>query len=145
MIANAENLVRRGCLLVAICVPWLSGCGRVDADPVVGSNTIEALTTDSMFVERVRIALPFRTIVHNGEPRKLVIRGEDNLISLIDVSETEVGRWSIDAPYDLQFEQHQDIDLEIPYIDMVSITVDRDTVTFADEPGKVWTAGEEGT
>ena len=35
---------------------------------------------------------------------------------------------------DMMFEQHADIDLEVPYLQMVEISVDADHVDFADNP-----------
>jgi hypothetical protein len=118
----------------------LFGCGD-GTETVVGSGQTQELTTESMFVQHVTIFMPFRTMVFNGEPRKLIVRGEDNLISLITVKEIDVGTWKISAPPGLHFEQHQDVELEIPYIDMVEIAVDGKAVQFADEPAKVWGSG----
>lgn len=110
---------------------------------VVGSRQMDALTIDAPFVEHVSIALPFQTLVYNGEPGKFVTRGEDNLIRQIDVRETSAGKWKISAPSDIEFEQHADVELEVPFIQMIKISVDAEHVDFADNPGN-WMAGHDG-
>jgi hypothetical protein len=127
---------RMGVGLTVGALLWL-GCGD-ESENIVGSGKTQEFVTQSMFVERVTIFMPFRTVVYNGEPRKMVVRGEDNLASLITVKETDVGSWKISAPPGLRFEQHEDIEVEIPYIDMVEIAVDGKAVQFADDPAKVW-------
>jgi hypothetical protein len=115
----------------------LNACGNSDPESIVGSGKIENLTIDAMFVERVSISIPFQTTVYNGEPRKLVVRGENNLIKQIVVKEISVGEWKISGPLDLRFEQHEDVELEIPYIDMVKVGFDGKLVHFADDPAAV--------
>lgn len=118
-------------------------CASDDSKPaVVGSGKVQELTIEAMFVERVSISLPFHTLVYNGEPRKLMVRGEDNLIKRITVKEIEVGKWQFSAPNDVMFTQHADIELEIPYIDMVEIGVDNKHVEFVDKPAMVWTGAQ---
>ncbi|MDH5674421.1 MAG: hypothetical protein OEZ06_20005 [Myxococcales bacterium] len=117
------------------------GCAS-DDESLVGSGTVTDAVTDVMFVESVRISLPFKTIVYNGEPREIRISGEDNLIAKIVVEESsEVSKWEISAPHDLNFEQHEDVEIRIPYIDMVTVSVDGD-VEFADDPVEVWNESE---
>jgi hypothetical protein len=115
----------------------LAGCGDSDEDPIVGSGNVTEQSVDAMFVETVRISMPFRAVVYNGEENKVVVRGEDNLIAEIDVVETEMSDWEIVAPHNLDFEQNEDVEIEIPFIDMVEISIDGD-ISFADDPIRVW-------
>jgi uncharacterized membrane protein len=125
---------KRALTAIALAACWLAACAD-GSSPVVGSKHVIAKTTPTMVVEVVVIRLPFTTVVHDGDPRQIVIRGEDNLISRISVKETKVSRWEIDAPESLNFEQHSDLQVEIPFIDMVEVSYDAD-VTFADQPFK---------
>ncbi len=130
--------------VLGLGVTFASACASDETDgAIVGSGKLQELTTDAMFVESVAILVPFHTLVHNGEPRKLIVRGEDNLIDRIEVEETAVGKWKISAPMDLKFEQHEDVELEIPYIDMVEIRIDSAHVEFADEPARIWTSDDK--
>jgi hypothetical protein len=90
-----------------------------------------------MIVQSVRISTPFKTTVANGQARQIVLHGEDNLVSQIKVHETSVSKWEIIAPLNLQFEQHEDLMIEIPFIDMVSISYNGH-VKFLNDPFKVW-------
>ncbi|HKP62671.1 MAG TPA: hypothetical protein VJV78_38310 [Polyangiales bacterium] len=112
-------------------------------DVVVGSRHMDALSIDAPFVEHVSIALPFQTLVYNGEPGKFVARGEDNLIRQIEVKETSAGKWQISAPFDIEFEQHADVELEVPFMHMIKISVDAEHVDFADNPSD-WMASHDG-
>jgi hypothetical protein len=119
----------------ALAACWLAACGD-SSTPIVGSKNVITKTTPTMVVEAVIMHLPFKAVVHNGGPRKIVIRGEDNLLSQISVKETKVSRWEIDAPLSLNFEQHSDLQIEIPYIDMVEVSYNTGGITFADQPFK---------
>lgn len=124
--------------LAGACLVWgLTACGSSDEEPVVGSGEVTSRTIDVMYVEEVTIDIPFKALVRNGDERQVVIRGEDNLIDLIEVTETDVSKYEISAPFDIDFEQHEDVEIEIPFIGMVSITVSGD-VEFADQPFEVW-------
>jgi hypothetical protein len=117
---------------------WLAACGGgSSAAPIIGSGKVVESKTATMVVESVQIYLPFKAVVHNGSARQIVITGEDNLISKITVDEPSVSKWEIVAPEDLQFEQHDDLQIDIPYIDMVEIMYSGD-LTFADQPLTVW-------
>jgi hypothetical protein len=107
----------------------LAGFGCADensADPIVGSGEVVERVEQAMFVEHVEISLPFHAFVVNGEPNQVLLRGEDNLLEVIHVEETLMGVWEITASHDLMFEQHEDIEIEIPYIDMVFLSLDGD-------------------
>ncbi len=117
---------------------WLAACGgSSSAAPIVGSGKVVSKTFNTMVVESVQLYIPFKAVVHNGTARQIVIKGEDNLVSKISVNEMAVSKWEIVAPEDLQFEQHSDLQIDIPYIDMVEIMYSGD-VTFADQPLSVW-------
>jgi hypothetical protein len=116
----------------------LGGLGCTDPDAVVvGSGNVVERVEPAMFVEGVRISLSLRALVFNGEPRQIVLRGEDNLLEQIDVREDEVGQWHISAPEALMFEQHEDIRIEVPYIDMVVLSFSGD-VELGQDPTTVW-------
>jgi hypothetical protein len=105
----------------------LGGCSGGDgSDVVVGSGEVVERVEQAMFVEHVEISLPFHAYVVNGEPNQVLLRGEDNLLDLIHVEETAMGVWQIEAPPEVMFEQHEDIAIEIPYLDMVLLSLDGD-------------------
>jgi hypothetical protein len=120
-------------LLAIMTSAGLVGCAASATKEVVGSKHVVAKTTATMVVESVAIYMPFKGVVHNGSPRQIVIRGEDNLVSQITVHEAAVSKWQISAPADLAFQQHSDLQIEIPFIDMVQIAYNAD-LTFADKP-----------
>ncbi len=120
---------------------WLGACGDTDEETLVGSMTVDEEATEAMFVETVRISMPFRATVYDGDPRQIVVRGEDNLIAHIDVVETDMSDWEIVAPHNLDFEQNEDIEIRIPFIDMVEISIDGD-IEFADDPIRIWNEQE---
>jgi hypothetical protein len=94
-------------------------------------------STEALRIDRVSVSLPFQSTLWNGERRQLVLRGEDNLIAEVTVEETAPGQWTIAAPFDLAFEQHADIEIEIPYIDMVELFYEGE-VSLGDDPIDVW-------
>jgi hypothetical protein len=116
----------------------LLGCGDGDeTEPLVGSGTVVERVEGAMFVERVKVSLPFHAVVANGEPRQVLLRGEDNLLDQISVEEVEPGEWHISAPEGLTFEQHEDVRVEIPYLEMVFISLSGD-VELEDHPSGIW-------
>lgn len=130
-------------------VGWmLAACGSDDGasgEEIIGSGELDEAITEAMFVESVRVDLPFEATIYNGEERQVRLYGEDNLLPHITVTEVEAGAWEISAPSDLMFEQHDEIEIEVPYIEMVSITVvGRDHITFGDNPYEVWHEDESG-
>jgi hypothetical protein len=126
---------------------WLGavGCADDSVEPIVGSGDVVESTTEADVIEKVEVWLPFRAQVGNGEPKKLVLRGEDNLLDEITVEEIAVGEWRIEAPPDLDFVQHEDIEVEVPYIDMVVLELKGDDIVIKDHPAEVWNdAGADG-
>ena len=116
----------------------LIGCGEGDeTKPLVGSGHVVERVEQAMFVERVRISLPFHALVANGDPKQVVLRGEDNLLDQITIEEVNPGVWHINAPEGLQFEQHEDMRVELPYLGMVSLTLSGD-VELEDNPSGMW-------
>jgi len=105
--------------------------------PIVGSGKVTEATFEAMFVEKVTVDLPMHAFVYNGQPRQVLVRGEDNLIDQIDVEEVDVGTWRITADPKLVFEQHQDIEIEVPYIEMVQLALDGN-VEIGDNPSGMW-------
>lgn len=112
---------------------WLAGCGDSGGNIITGSHHVVSKTTPTAVIEKVTIWLPFKAIIHNGTARKIVIQGEDNLVAEIDVKEVAVSDWQLTAPEGLKFEQHNDLQISIPFIDMVEISYDGPLV-FADQP-----------
>jgi hypothetical protein len=117
----------------AVIAACLLACKEGKPQPIVGSDHVVAKTMATMVVESVGIFIPFKAVVHNGAARKIVVRGEDNLLSHITIRETSVSHWEIVAPYDFPFKQHSDMQIEIPFLDMVQISYDADLM-FADKP-----------
>ena len=136
-------------VLLGIGMSTAFGCSDSDAgddggadDAVVGSGDVTERIVPAMFVEHVTIDIPFRATVYSGDAQQIRIEGEDNLIALIDVEEVgeRNGRWEITAP-DIAFVQHDDIRIEIPFIEMVYISLRGASVKFSDEPAGVQDAG----
>jgi len=114
------------------------GCGDGnEAKPVIGSGHVVERVEGAMVVERVRISLPFHTLVANGEPKQVLLRGEDNLLDQITTEEVQPGVWHISAPDGLQFEQHDDMRVELPYLGMVFLSLSGD-VELEDNPSGMW-------
>ena len=122
-----------------LCALMLLGCAGEAAEPVMGSGHVTESRTEAARIERVSVSLPFESTLWNGEPKQVVLRGEDNLIAEIAVKEVAPGEWLITAPFDLAFEQHANIEIEIPYIDMVSLFYEGE-VTLGDHPATMWNA-----
>ena len=115
-----------------------SGCGEGDeTEPLIGSDHVVERVQQAMFVERVRISLPFHALVANGAPKQVLLRGEDNLLDQITTEEVNPGVWHISAPAGLQFEQHQDVRVELPYLDMVFISLSGNA-ELEDNPSGMW-------
>jgi hypothetical protein len=117
------------------------GCSDSDGgddEPIVGSGNVDVQVTDAMFVETVTIDIPFRATVYDGTEREIRIEGEDNLIELIEVEEVgdRNGAWTITAP-EGKYEQNEDMRIEIPFIDMVFISLRSADVEFADAPAGI--------
>lgn len=125
----------------AVCTLMLAvaaGCAADSPEPVVGSGHVIESATDADVVQKVAVSLPFEAEVGNGEPKKLVLRGEDNLLEEITVEETAVGEWRISAPQDLAFTQHEPMQIAIPYVDMVKLSLDGDDIVLTDHPSDFW-------
>jgi hypothetical protein len=116
---------------------WLAGCASdvgTEEAPIVGSHQIIERQTPVAILKSLRIRVPFRVTLQNGQPKQIMLRGEDNLIAQISIDEEGINSWRIVAPLDLDFMQHDDIAIEVPYIDMVEVKY-RDNVRFIDKPG----------
>lgn len=125
---------------------WLAGCASdvaSEQEAIVGSNVIAERETPVAVLKALRIRLPFKVTLKNGEPKKVVLRGEDNLLDHITVDEEVVDSWRIMAPLDLKYTQHAEIEVEVPYIDMVEVKYNRDTVRFVDKPGSFMREAED--
>jgi hypothetical protein len=119
--------------LLASCLCSCASDVGSEESPVVGSERVIERETEVSVVESLRIRVPFKVTVQNGQPKKIVLRGEDNLLDRITVEEEAVSSWRIVAPLDLEYRQHEDIAIEVPYIDMVEVKY-RDNVRFIDYP-----------
>lgn len=99
-----------------------AGCGNSDDDPIVGSGVVDERVETVAIVEQLRLEIGLDVVVMEGEPEQIIIRGEDNLIDHIVFEETAVGAYDLSIPAGLSFEQHDDIEIEVPFIDMVNFT-----------------------
>jgi hypothetical protein len=109
---------------IALLASCLCNCASdvgAEDSPLVGSEQVSERETEVSVVESLRIRVPFKVTVQNGEPKKIVLRGEDNLLDRITVEEESVSHWRIIAPLDLEHRQHEDIAIEVPFIDMVEV------------------------
>jgi len=138
---NGNPRGRRAWMVGALALLGTAGCGDDAADPIVGSGHVVESSTSADIIEKVTVSLPFRAEIGNGEPKKLVLRGEDNLLDQITVEETAVGAWRISAPQDLAFTQHDDMQVAIPYVDMVVLKIDGDDIVLKDHPADFWRDG----
>ena len=120
------------------CCGWLSlvavgGCASDDEEtPVVGSGNVTDVTTDVQTVEVATIDLRFETEIYDGDPGAILLRGEDNLLDFITVEEVAVGEYEISAPVDFEFEQHDPIEVYIPFLEMVRLDTFGDNITVVD-------------
>jgi len=106
--------------------------GQADV-PVEGSGQVVERSTPVSVVQSLYIRVPFDVTVESGEPKQIVLRGEDNLLDHIRIEEDDVSNWRIAAPLDLMYTQNEPIAIEVPYIDMVEVTY-VNNVRFIDFP-----------
>jgi hypothetical protein len=111
-----------------------AGCAADVQPPIMGSGKLVESTTEADVVQQVTVSLPFEARIGNGEPNKLVIRGEDNLLEQIAVVEIAVGEWRISAPQDLAFVQHEPLQVAVPYVEMVALGLDGDGLVLTQRP-----------
>lgn len=114
----------RGCVAVGLFLSWLASCAsdvQSEQEPIVGSGQIVEREIPVAVLSTLRIRIPFQVSLQSGEPKYLRLRGEDNLLDEIMVEEDPVHHWSILAPLDLSFTQHEEIAIEAPYLDMVEL------------------------
>ena len=135
---RAERLCPQVETLCALILTLAAGCGAETAEPITGSGRVVESTTEADVVQKVAVSLPFEAEIGNGEPKKLVVRGEDNLLEQISIEEIAVGEWRISAPQDLAFTQHQPMQVAIPYVDMVKLSIDGDDLVLKDHPSDFW-------
>jgi hypothetical protein len=135
---RAERLRPQFETCCALVLTLVAGCGAETAEPIMGSGHVVENATDADVIERVAVSLPFEAEIGNGEPKKLVVRGEDNLLQRITIEEIAVGEWRISAPQDLAFTQHQPMQVAIPYVDMVELSIDGDDLVLKDHPTDFW-------
>jgi hypothetical protein len=120
--------------VVVMFVSLLGACAASSSKELVGSSHVISKTTPAMVVESVDIAMPFNGVVHDGSPREILIKGEDNLLSQLTIRETSVSNWQIKAPPGLMFTQHSDFQIYVPFVNMVRISYNDGDLTFADQP-----------
>jgi hypothetical protein len=107
-----------------------------EAPTLVGSNHVVQKEVPVAVVTELRIVLPFTANVKNTGEKRILVRGEDNLLAEIDVQEQSMSHWAITADASLKATQHSPIEIEVPFIDMVSVTTGAN-VTFLDKPATV--------
>ncbi len=141
---NGRSTCSRGpAFVLAFVALWLGACADPQSKVIVGSGQMLERVTATGPIEQLKITLPFESVVYQGKPGQITIRGEDNLVAQIVVAQIVVAKdassaWKVSAARDLLFEQHQDLRIEVPYTGMLAISVDSDVVRFADDPSKVW-------
>ena len=106
--------------MLALGLTAAAGCSN--DDPIVGSGVVAERVEPVAVVEQMRVSIGFETVVIEGEPRQIVIRGEDNLIDHIVVEEIGTRSYELSVPSGVLFEQHEEVVLEVPFEDMVSFT-----------------------
>lgn len=107
-----------------------------DATTLVGSNHVVEKEVPVAVVAELRIVLPFTSNVKNTDQKRILLRGEDNLVEEIDVQEQSMSHWAITADQSLKVTQHSPIEIEVPFIDMVNVTTGAN-VKFLDNPATV--------
>lgn len=144
MHARRVSVTTRMVPSVALCCCGLgaSACVADEQQIIVGSGKVTEIAVDAALVEKAAISVPFTALVYDGEAGKIVLRGEDNVIARIDVTETDHRAWEIAVPADLSFEPHDDVEIEMPYIDMIELTLAGDSIQLVDDPAKVWHRGD---
>ena len=116
------RLSNRGFEVVCLAASLLVACAGDEKEVLVGSRNVVERTTEVMTVSELKVALPFEGKVSNGVAGSITLRGESNLLDRIEVRERAVSKWEIVAPSDLMFEQHDDIEISVPFIEMVKIS-----------------------
>jgi len=123
--------------LAAWTAVWLAtACASDTEASLVGSMHIVEKEVPIAVVEELRIVLPFEATVKNTGEKRILLRGEDNLLSEIEVNEVSMSHWTITADVGAKVTQHGAIEIEVPFIDMVSVTTGSN-VTFLDKPAAV--------
>jgi hypothetical protein len=122
---------------IVFCALAVLGCSSDASEPIVGSGHLTESRTATSRVERVSVSLPFEATLWNGEDDQVLVRGEDNLIAEITVEEIAPGEWLIAAPFDMAFEQHMNVEIEIPYIHMVALWYEGNVI-LGEHPSTVW-------
>ena len=116
------RLLSPGFEAVCLAASLLVACAGGEQEVLVGSGQVVERMTEVMTVSELKVALPFEGKVSNGVAGSITLRGESNLLDRIEVRERAVSKWEIVAPSDLMFEQHDDIEISVPFIEMVKIS-----------------------
>jgi hypothetical protein len=141
MVTRTERAHPQLGTLCAVILALAGGCAADASEPIVGSGRMAERTTDTSNVEKVTVSLPFEAEIGNGEPNRLVVRGEDNLLERIEITEATPGVWRISAAQNLAFTQHEPMQVAIPYVDMVELSLDGDDLVLKDHPSDFWHQG----
>ena len=121
--------------LAPCALTWLAvACASDTEATLVGSNRVVEKQTAVAVIEALRIRIPFEATVKNTSEKRILLRGEDNLLAELQVSEVTMSHWQIVADTDEKFTQHHPIEIEVPFVDMVAVTSGAN-VTFLDRPG----------
>lgn len=121
--------------ITGIVAGVLAACGD-EADPIIGSGNVVDRVSPVMIVEKLRIVLPFDTLVVRGEAGRITVRADDNLLDYIDIRERSVSDWEIVAPMDLVFEQSHEVQIEVPFVDMVKVAC-TENIRFEADPAEL--------
>jgi hypothetical protein len=72
-------------------------------------------------VKKLKVRLPYDSVLANGPAEQLQLRGEDNLLERIRIEEAAPGEWAVLAPLNLTFEQHAQVLVFAPFADMIEL------------------------
>ena len=123
--------IKLGLIIIALTA-ITGGCAPAEG-PLVGSDERDAEMYMIDGATDVTVSLPFEARVHDGEPGEVRLEGEDNLIAMIAVDDFGDGRIEITAAPNLgDIQQHQPIDIFVPYEDVTRIAMDGADITMWD-------------
>jgi hypothetical protein len=107
------------CLALHLVAGCVADGGDVDA--VVGSNNLVVKNTTVNTLKKLKVRLPYDSVLANGPAEQLQLRGEDNLLEHIRIQEAAPGEWEVLAPLNMTFEQHEQVLVFAPFANMIEL------------------------
>jgi hypothetical protein len=92
-----------------------------EVEVVVGSGQLVVKNTTVGAVKKLKVRLPYDTVLASGPAAELQLRGEDNLLARIQLREAATAEWEVLAPLNMAFEQHEQVHLFAPFADMIEL------------------------